>query len=120
MNRLFLLCAVCLCLVGCSTTQKVTLGNDFDAAKREQIIKQVSTREDVAKLYGEPTDKTIDENYNEKWEYRYAQRSDKISLWDYSSQGTIRMKKLTVVFDDKGVVQNFVFSDSAEPITSGK
>ena len=87
---------------GCTTAHQIKVGSDFNAEKRTQIIKKTSSREDVLVLYGEPTDKTLDENYNEKWEYAYTDRKDNVSTWDYSSKGAIRTKKLTIIFNEDG------------------
>lgn len=121
MKRLIIIpILLCFFVIGCTTTQHVKFGHDFDASKSSQIVKNKSVKNDVLALFGEPTDKTLDENYNEKWEYTYSERADKISLWDYSSKGELRTKKLTIIFDKNDIVQNYVFSDSSEPITSGK
>jgi outer membrane protein assembly factor BamE (lipoprotein component of BamABCDE complex) len=102
-------------VAGCTTTSRYTSGVDFDAEKRYQIVKKVSTKEDVKKLYGEPLDKGIDENYHEQWIYVYSVGESEFNIWTSDSRGENRVKKLIVIFDENDVVMNHVYSDSTVP-----
>lgn len=105
---------------GCTTTSQLTNGKDFDEAKKEQIIKGSSKKADVIAVYGEPLDKSLDEKYNEIWSYVYTADNSKINLWDYSGEGTSRVKKLVIIFDQNDIVQNYVYSDATSPIKHTK
>ncbi len=116
----WIIVVLCLILVGCTTTRKSTFGRDFDSSKITSVKKGLSTRNNVLRIYGEPSDKQLDENSNEKWIYLYSVKINNISLWDYSSRGDSRTKKLEIIFNPNGIVQNYVFSDSVSPISYGK
>ncbi|MBF0523408.1 MAG: outer membrane protein assembly factor BamE [Candidatus Omnitrophica bacterium] len=103
-------------LTGCATTNRYVEGRDFDAEKRTLIIKSSSTKADVIKILGEPMDKGIDDKYNEFWSYFYVESDNEFNIWTSNSKGTKRVKKLIVVFDDKDVVRNYVYSDTSNPV----
>ncbi|MFA5088689.1 MAG: outer membrane protein assembly factor BamE [Candidatus Omnitrophota bacterium] len=113
----FCLCVfVLLAFVGCATTSHFVEGRNFDENKMKNIVKGSSTKADILKLYGEPIDKGIDEKYNENWVYLYAETDSQYNAWTTDSKADRRVKKLIVVFDEKDVVRNFVFSDSTNPM----
>jgi hypothetical protein len=109
---------ICLFTMGCATVSSYTSGVDFNAEKRTSILKKVSTKLDVLKLYGEPTNKGIDESYHEQWIYIYTSGKSSINLWTSNGKGETRVKKLIVIFDDKDIVMNYVYSDSTVPSES--
>lgn len=106
---------ILISFVGCTTTRNLVTGRDFDETKREKIIKNVTTKKEVLGLYGEPADKQLTESYLETWIYYYQESNSKINVWDYSTIGTDRIKKLVITFDEKDVVKNFVYSDTTNP-----
>lgn len=120
MKKISMLLFVVLCasvVAGCAINRTFTQGKDFDATKREQIVKGQSTQADVLKIYGEPANKGIDDKYNEFWVYVYAESQNSFNMWTNSSNGNEHVKKLMIVFDHNknNVVENFVFSDSTNP-----
>ena len=119
MNRWFSILGVMLVLVlsGCAATSNYNGGIDFDETKKEQIIKGQSSKADILNLYGQPIDKGIDEKYNEFWVYLYNETQGKFNLWTNHSDGSTRVKKLLIIFDQKDIVQNYVYSDSTSPST---
>ena len=116
MKNFFLCVVVVLMFVGCTTTGHYVEGRNFDESKKEKIIKGSSTKADILKLYGEPIDKGIDEKYNENWVYLYAETNSQYNVWTSGSKADKHLKKLIIVFDDKDIVRNFVYSDSTNPI----
>jgi len=104
-------------VAGCSTTRFYTYGKDFDETKRTQIVKGKSTKDEVVKILGEPNDKELDSNNNETWTYFLKEEDRKISTWDYSSTGNVRLKKLIISFGKDDVVINYVYSDTTNPTT---
>lgn len=114
----YLLCVICICAFsGCVTISKVTRGNDFDAAKKELIVKGKTTKAEMVNIFGEPKDKGIDSQNREQWIYLYEEGEYKGDPWTgiYGCvESKIRTKKLLVIFDGD-IVQNFVYSDSITP-----
>ena len=112
----FIAVAFCFCVAGCTTAGHYVEGKDFDASKRDHIVKDISTKEDVLKLYGDPMDKGIDEKYNEFWVYLYSESNNEYNIITSSSKGNKRIKKLIIVFGKNNTVENFVYSDSTNPM----
>ncbi len=105
----------CFCISGCTTTNNFVQGRDFNAERREQIVKGQSTKADILSLYGDPTDKGIDNKENEYWIYLYVESHNEFNIWTNSSRGNKRTKKLIIIFDHKDIVQNFIYSNSDNP-----
>lgn len=83
----------------------------------QQIVKGKSTKEDVKALVGDPQNTDFDQNGNEKWVYAFARSSQKavnyIPVANWFVRGTNDTKKtLVVLFDDKGIVKNYIASES--------
>lgn len=69
-----------------------------------KLIKGKSTQNDVLKLYGNPTSKTLDEKGSEKWTYSYTEnRKGIIDFIPYASDGTSNeyRKSLFITFNRK-------------------
>ncbi len=74
--------------------------NEVDA----KLVKGKSTQNDVLKLYGNPTSKTLDEQGNEKWTYSYTEnRKGFVDFIPYASDGTSNEyhKSLILYFNRK-------------------
>jgi hypothetical protein len=67
-SSLFLLCLV---LGGCTTTNRLSTGSDFDETKTTHIKKDVTTADGIAALYGEPDHKQIVSPQQVMWHYSY-------------------------------------------------
>ena len=106
-------------LTGCATTLTNIGGRDFDEAKIGMIKKGVTTKEQVISLLGEPFTKNLDENGKERWWYIYEVSESTARAGYYSSKvtGQLRQKKLELIFDGE-IVQNYVYSDTTNPIES--
>ena len=104
-----------LSLSGCATTNNFSTGKDFNADKKEEIIKGKSAKKDILALMGEPNDKGIDEKENEYCAYIYVEENNSVNIWTNSSNGNKRVKKLVVLFDRSDIVLNYVYSDTVNP-----
>jgi len=91
-------------------------GKDFDAQKRDQLIKGQTTKDNVLAIYGNPQDKGMYQGVNETWVYFYLEGQANVNAAAKSVSGTERIKKLVILFDQDDVVKNFVYSDSTDPI----
>ena len=102
MRPLLILGALFLCLswtLGCGT-----VGKDFDIEKARTIENGKTTKEDIARMFGEPF-KTGIQNGHPIWIYEQNK---------YQAVGEGSSKSLTVEFDDNGVVRNHTVT-SNEP-----
>ena len=65
-----ILALLCAALAGCTPPGMVMAGKSYDygLAKREQIVKGVSTKADIEKLFGDPY-QTTKTGAAETWEY---------------------------------------------------
>ena len=103
-------------LTGCATTSNSTYGRDFDETKTNSIVKGVTTKEELIKIFGHPNDKGLDEQNREWWVYIYEQRLSKYDIWIDKGEGQVRTKKLVITFEND-IVKNFVYSDATNPYT---
>jgi hypothetical protein len=93
-----LLCAV---LAGCAPPGAVIAGKEFDygLAKREKIVKGVTTKADIQKLYGDPY-RTTNSGGRETWEY-YSREAERDEAY--------ADRTLLIDFNDRSVVADFKY-----------
>lgn len=109
---------------GCAVkTGNETLGKMEKNQIDQQIVKGKSNKQDVTAMMGDPDKTDFDNNGNEKWTYVHTRRSAKgvnyVPVVNWFVAGTNdTTKTLIVLFDDNGVVKNYIAS-SAEGETKG-
>jgi outer membrane protein assembly factor BamE (lipoprotein component of BamABCDE complex) len=113
-----LITAVALLMSGCAVkVGNETLGKVEKTQIDSTIVKGKSTKEDIKTFMGD-TDKTdFDNNGNEKWVYTHVRKEAKftnyIPIVDLFARGTNdTTKTLVVLFDDRGIVKNYIASDA--------
>jgi outer membrane protein assembly factor BamE (lipoprotein component of BamABCDE complex) len=111
-------------LVGCASTGVQQLKDESAATVGEKITKGTSTKEDVRKAFGDPTETSFTDSGNELWRYKYAHSTSKpinfvpvVNL--FTSGADVDKKELVVFFDDKGVVKNYSMQSSKEETKTG-
>jgi len=94
-----------------------TMGEDFDAAKIEQIEKYKSTKEDILKLFGEPFSKSTMMGKNELWIYYYytSQITAKNKLTHSEVEAIGGRKMLNITFNEKDQVIYFTYTGGDSP-----
>lgn len=113
-----------LTMTGCAVkTGNENLGKMEKSQIDQQIIKGKSTKEDVKAMLGDPDKTDFDNNSNEKWTYIHTRKSAKgvnyVPVVNWFVAGTNdTTKTLIVLFNDNGVVKNYIAS-SAEGETKG-
>ena len=113
-----------LLISGCAMkTGNENLGKMEKNQIDQQIIKGKSTKENVKAMFGDPDKTDFDNNGNEKWTYEHTRKSAKgvnfVPVVNWFVAGTNDIKKtLIVLFDDIGIVKNYIAS-SAEGETKG-
>jgi len=100
----------------------VKTGNEtFGAVEKSEIdsklIKGKSTKQDVKAMLGDPDKTDFDNNSLEKWTYTHKRADQKfvnfVPVANWFVRGTNdTIKTLVVIFDDSGVVKNYINSDA--------
>lgn len=109
---------VALLISGCAVkTGNETLGEMEKSQLEQQIIKGKSTKQEVKSLLGDPDKTDFDNNSLEKWTYAHTRKDMKavnyIPVANWFVAGTNdTTKSLVIVFDDSGVVKNYIVSDA--------
>lgn len=103
---------------GCAVkTGNETLGKMEKTQIDQQIVKGKSTKSDVKAMLGDPDKTDFDNNSNEKWTYVHTRKSAKgvnyVPVVNWFVAGTNdTTKTLIVLFDDSGVVKNYISSSA--------
>ncbi|MBB5413487.1 outer membrane protein assembly factor BamE (lipoprotein component of BamABCDE complex) [Paraburkholderia sp. HC6.4b] len=111
-------------LAGCASQGVQQLKEENASTVGEKIIKGKSTRDDVRKAFGDPTETSFTDSGNELWRYKYSHSTSKaqnfipvINL--FASGADVDKKELVVFFDDNGIVKNYSMQSSKEEVKSG-
>ena len=103
------------------TACAVKSGNDkLQDVTQENILEKIqngkSTKADVRKVLGEPTNINFKENGLEQWDYTHSRRVEKginyVPVVNWFVKGTNDTKKTLVVLFDGDIVKNHSFSSS--------
>jgi outer membrane protein assembly factor BamE (lipoprotein component of BamABCDE complex) len=111
-------------LGGCASVGVQQLKDESAASVSEKIAKGKSTKEDVRKAFGDPTETSFTDSGNEIWRYKYAHATSKpqnfIPLVNIFTSGQdVDKKELVVFFDDGGIVKNYSMQSSKEETKAG-
>ncbi|PAF46587.1 hypothetical protein BKH41_08770 [Helicobacter sp. 12S02232-10] len=99
---------------GCAVTESgnMVLKEKTKEEVQKTIVKGKTTKDQIFKIYGEPTLKDLLSNGGEKWFYQYVTTSDNpenhipiFNLFNNSIDG--EEKDLVILFNNKGIVQNY-------------
>ena len=121
-RKILLILTVSLLFAACATTNVTKFGRDFDETKTDSIVKGKTTKQEIVQLLGKPHDKTLQESGTEEWIYLHrvteiTTKPPPTAFHSAKREGTVKEKKLEICFD-KGVVKNFVLSESTRPVAS--
>jgi outer membrane protein assembly factor BamE (lipoprotein component of BamABCDE complex) len=107
-----------LLFTGCAVKSgNEVLGKMDKEQINNQIIKGKSTKVDVKAMLGDPDKTDFDNNSLEKWTYIHVRKDVKavnyIPVANWFVGGTNdTTKSLVVLFDDNGIVKNYINSDA--------
>ncbi len=110
---------------GCAIkTGNEVLGKMEKSQVEQGIVKGKSTKEEIKVMFGDPTSVDFDNNSLEKWTYLHVRSDAKlINYVPYANlfaSGTNDTKKtLVILFDDKGIVKNYINSDAKGETKTG-
>lgn len=102
-------------MLGCA---QVTVGRSLERARLQELVKGKTSKEEVLKILGEPVERDL-EGSVERWVYvnRVTSASPKPEWFRLSYAGSVREKKLLIVFD-RGIVKDFSYTEGTRPFGS--
>jgi len=122
MRKISVVAATAVLVLTTMTGCAVKAGNEnlgkMEKSQLEQgIVKGKSTKTDVKAMLGDPDKSDFDNNSLEKWTYVHVRKDAKavnyVPVVNWFVAGTNdTTKTLVVLFDDNGIVKNFINSDA--------
>lgn len=108
---------LCLPMAGCASYGATSLKAETHASIDQKITKGITTKEQVRVALGDASFVSLSESGKEQWMYSFTKaRPNAASFVPYlniiDSSATSNTKQLVILFDAKGVVSNYTFSDS--------
>jgi len=109
-----------LVIVGCATrTSDYSVGKNFPSENVSKIVKKETTANELIQMFGEPFLKTVVSESEEKWIYNYSSGTASVQRGVLSANvQTTGQRKMLDVLIKNGVVTNFTYTDSPEPVSS--
>ena len=101
-----------LSIAGCTTTQTVKQGRDFDTNLIKKIVLGTTSTEDVIKLFGKPDSQTISTPGEETWVYYYNQETKEEYPADIATKSSGVNKNFTIKFS-KGIAMSYLLNANA-------
>ena len=124
LNVLLIGCLSANLFTGCA----VKSGNEkLDDIDRESIVGMIknnySTKAEVRKNFGEPTDITFKDSGLEEWKYSHARKVQKginyVPVVNWFVSGTNDKKKMLIVLFDGDIVKNHSYSEADDETYDG-
>lgn len=107
-----------LFLTSCASTGNQVL-KKTPRSDLECMIKQIQTKDDAKRIFGDPSDIDIDTQGKEKWTYTSIKSSSFVRNFipivsSFSSGSDDKKKKLILIFDEKGCFEKHLLSAASE------
>lgn len=93
-------------LSGCTYTSHVNYGNQFTSEQVALIEKNVTTKSDLVKIFGEPAVKSVLSETEEKWVYTYTGGKASAQAFTMKTNSDISTHMLDILLKND-VVVNF-------------
>lgn len=102
-------------VVGCA---HIIVGTQFDKTKLDQIVRGKTTKEEVAKTFGDPAEKGAEAGL-ERWVYinRVTSAAPSPEWLGLSYRGETKERMLAIIFDHE-IVKDIAFSETTRPFVS--
>ncbi len=102
-------------VIGCA---HIVVGTQFDEGKIDQIVKGKTTKDDVARTFGDPAEQETKAGL-ERWVYinRVTSVAPSPEWLGLSYRGDTKEKMLVVIFD-QDIVKDVTFSQTTKPFVS--
>lgn len=116
--KAILLASALLITTGCAVKSgNEKLGTMEKEKVNQSLTKGKSTKDDVKAFLGDPDKTDFDNNSMEKWTYTHVRKDAKfvnyIPIVNWFGSGTNdTTKTLVIIFDDNGIVKNYINSDA--------
>jgi len=113
----FILCVLSISLSGCVSSGNETLKSQDRSTVEMNIVDGKTTREDILRLYGSPTQTTFTANKNEVWVYSWAHKSPQAQNFiplagPFVAAVDVQQKRLIILFDSQNVVAKHSFTEA--------
>lgn len=117
---LTVIAVISLASVGCTIpTSSYSVGKNFSSENVSKVTKGKTTDKELIQMFGEPFSKTVVSESEEKWIYTYSSGTTNVQRGFLTAnvQTTGRRKMLDVLLKN-GIVTNFAYTESDEPLGS--
>ncbi|STZ63286.1 Uncharacterised protein [Moraxella lacunata] len=109
--------------VGCASTGNVAMKEQNQQSIEQAIIKGKTTKQDVSKIFGSADNVSFTDSGNEIWTYRHSKSKPmarNFIPYNFFSLGeNTQTKELVILFDNRGVVSNYTFRETANQSKMG-
>lgn len=110
-------------LVGCVSTGNVSMKEHTQDSIDTVIVKSKTTKQEVLAYFGAANSSSFTDSGNEIWTYRYdyskPMARNFIPYNVFSMGENTQTKELVILFDDKGIVKNYTFRQTATQSKAG-
>lgn len=114
--------AISLVVVGCANTHtsSYSVGKNFPSENVSKIVKNETTVIELIQMFGEPFLKTVISESEEKWTYNYSSGTASVQrkFVQIGKVQTTGQRKTLDVLLKNGIVTNFAYTESSEPLSS--
>lgn len=104
-------------LYGCTYTSKMDYGTQFTAEQVSQIKRNVTTKADLIRIFGEPALKSVLSETDEKWVYTYTGGTASAQVYTMKTKSNISTHMLDILIKSD-VVVNFAETNNKHNMTS--
>ncbi len=121
----FILVLSLMFLSGCADGMgNSRISNQSNQTLSRKIIKGKTTESQIKQMFGEPEKTTFNGRGDLMWEYKYQHAHDTVAAYIpvvnlFSKDIKGHNKTLVILFNKKGIVKNYAFSNSANSISVG-
>ncbi|MHB1645922.1 MAG: hypothetical protein ACYCSW_05360 [bacterium] len=100
------------------------ISNQSNQTLSQKIIKGKTTEAQVRQMFGDPDKTTFNGKGDLMWEYKYQHDHDTVAAYIpivnmFSKDVKGHKKTLVILFNKKGIVKNYAFSNSSNSISLG-
>lgn len=118
MKKALLFIVMITIMIGCASVRYNT-GKEFDETKMALIKKNVTTKNDILELFGEPISKTITNDGLETWTYQHVLTTSNatVIIIYVQTSGSSQLKNLTIKFTNN-IVTDYQYTTSITELGS--
>jgi hypothetical protein len=119
-----ILAVLALAAAGCASSGNEVLKAHDAATVDRSVVDGQTTREEVQRIYGQPTRVSFLNEKNEMWTYTWAYSSAQGQnfipvVGAFTRAYDVRSKELVIVFNEKNVVVRHAMTDNTKVVKAG-